>query len=60
MTEQEKDLIRKTMDVWEDYMRLPVEMPNDQADFCQMIRQIQAHIMCRDVRRQINCANKVS
>jgi hypothetical protein len=51
MTEKEKSILLKTVDIWNEYLELPVQHPNERAELQKAIHDIQGLIACRIARR---------
>jgi hypothetical protein len=54
MTEQEKELLGITVNLWNAFLALPVEHPSDRAEFCQNLHVLQNMILARPTRREVN------
>lgn len=54
VTEREKQLLNITADLWNTYLKLPIEHSDDTDTFRGLIHQIQSHILMRSARREIN------
>ena len=54
LTEQEAKIARMLGEVWNEYLRLPVEHPMDQQEFCKAIHTCQDMVLARSGRRALN------
>ena len=58
LTEQEAKIVQMFGDAWNEYLRLPVEHPNDQAEMCAAVHVCQRAVLARSGRRQFHSALK--
>ena len=47
MTEQEQDIVEELGNIWNLYLKLPVEHPMAQSEFCSGIHNLQNHVAAR-------------
>lgn len=53
MTEQELLVAAKLVETWNEFVKLPVEHPDDSAEFRHAIHDLQRQIMARPIRRDL-------
>lgn len=58
MTELEKEILQMSVDLWNRIQDLPIIHKSDNLEISKSIHDIQARIMSRGVRMQMNEANK--
>ena len=61
MTEQENKVLEKTVELWEEFIKLPIQHPDDQQEFKFNLHQLQNQIMARQFIAQqlaMNIDNK--
>lgn len=51
LTEEEKNLLNMTADIWNKYLELPVQKKDDGVDFCRSIHELQRIICSRPFMR---------
>ena len=54
LTDNEQNVLNSLGDVWNSFLELPIEHPDDLNDFKYGIHLLQRQIMCRPIRREIN------
>lgn len=54
MTDQEERVAVLLGEAWNEYLKLPVEHPNEQAEFCGAIHACQDKVLARSGRRRMN------
>lgn len=54
MTDAERAIVLALGRVWDDYLLLPVEHPNDREEFLRAIHAAQEKVLARPARRQLN------
>lgn len=52
ITEGELRIVQMLGDVWNEYLKLPLEHPNEQSEFCTAIHACQDKILARTGRRE--------
>lgn len=52
ITEAEMQIVQMLGDVWNEYLKLPVEHPTEQSEFCTAIHACQDKILARTGRRE--------
>lgn len=50
MTDQEKEIIDLTAEIWNKYIQLPVQHPCDRDEFCKALHICQHLVMIRETR----------
>lgn len=54
LTEQEAKVATMLGAVWDEYLKLPIEHPLDQGEFCMAIHRAQDMVLARPGRRALN------
>lgn len=54
LTEQEAKVSRMLADAWDEYLKLPVDHPMQQSEFCTAIHRCQDMVLARCGRRALN------
>lgn len=54
VTEQEAKVVGLLAEVWNEFMKLPVEHPMAQQEFCTAINECQDKVLARGGRRALN------
>lgn len=54
LTEQERTVVNKLVEVWNEYVKLPREHPDDDDEFRGSIHRAQLQILARPGRREYN------
>lgn len=52
MTEQELTIIDNLTDAYNNFLKLPKQLPSDYEEFTQAIHDCQRLVMCRSARRE--------
>lgn len=58
LTEQEAKVAKMLGDAWDEYLKLPIEHPLEQHEFCMAIHQVQDMVLARCGRRAFNVPRK--
>ncbi len=58
VTQQEARVVDLLAQAWNEYLRLPVEHPNEAPEFCTAIHQCQDKVLARSGRRALNAVLK--
>lgn len=58
LTEQEAKVAKMLGDAWDEYLKLPIEHPLEQHEFCMAIHQVQDMVLARCGRRAFNVHRK--
>jgi hypothetical protein len=54
LTDQEAKVAQLLADAWDAYLKLPIEHPLEQHEFCMAIHQVQDMVLARCGRRALN------
>lgn len=54
LTEQEAKVATMLGDAWDEYLKLPIEHPLEQHEFCMAIHRVQDMVLARPGRRALN------
>lgn len=54
LTNDERGLVLDLADVWNAFLKLPVEHAMDQQEFCSLIHRCQDMLLARPARRDLN------
>lgn len=54
VTEQEAKVVGILAEAWNEYMKLPIEHPMAQQEFCTAIHECQDKVLARGGRRSLN------
>lgn len=54
LTPEEREILSKTVDMWNLFVELPIEHPADRVEFMHAVHACQQMIMSRPVRRLMN------
>ncbi|ANY85976.1 hypothetical protein [Pseudomonas putida] len=58
LTDQEAKVALLLADAWDEYLKLPIEHPLEQQEFCMAIHQAQDKVLARCGRRAFNRPRK--
>lgn len=56
LTDQERTVVTKLVEAWNEYLKLPHEHPDDDNEFLDSIHRAQLQILARPGRREFNNA----
>lgn len=54
LTDREAKVAQLLADAWDEYLKLPIEHPLEQHEFCMAIHQVQDMVLARCGRRALN------
>lgn len=60
MTDAEKEIVEKLGEIWNLFLKLPVEHPTANLEFCAGIHGLQHHIAARPALRILNKRDETS
>lgn len=58
LTDQEAKVANMLADAWNEYLKLPIEHPMEQGEFCMAIHRVQDMVLARCGRRALNRTRK--
>ncbi|KGU84841.1 hypothetical protein [Pseudomonas mediterranea] len=57
-TYQEVKVVKLLAEAWNEYLKLPVEHPMEQEEFCTAVHACQEKVLARSGRRYMNSASE--
>lgn len=60
MTEQEREIVEKLGDIWNLFLKLPVEHPMARSEFANHVHALQSHVAARCVFRHMTSERALS